>query len=113
MPVDRELAQHVVATLERLRVLDPAAMEALVRARVPCGPAFGDAPDVQVGVCDGTDGHLEVGVLGVLNAICGSYDDGPRERWGAVAAKFSESTPPFGHLERFELIENRLTTDDP
>lgn len=77
--IDRELAQKVVDLLDEIHAADPGALAALVATRVPCNRALADHPTVQVG--QAKDGGVEVGLMGVLNGLCGVNEDG----WGAVA----------------------------
>lgn len=80
--VDRKLAERCVALLQEMIDLDAAAVTALCAARVPCNEALAAHPTVQVG---GEVGAAEVGLLGVLNGLCGAYEEGERAGWGAVS----------------------------
>ena len=66
-------AEEVVEFLQELIELDPEAVAELVAARVPCSRALADHPTVQVGAAK--DGGFEVGILGVLNGMCGTRKD--------------------------------------
>ena len=79
---------EVVALLNELVKLDPAAMNALVESRVHCNDAFADHPTVQVSSRKGGNGEdgFEVGLLGILNGIFGTDPKG----WGPIAACFNE-----------------------
>ena len=74
---------QMVRFLEELIDLDADAMSALVAARVPCSAAFVDHLTVQV---DLTPERFEVGLLGILNGLCGTFRDGT----GAVAVIVEE-----------------------
>ena len=79
--VDRELAQRVVDYLNDLRERDPAAIHALVETRTPCNEALADHPTCQVAI-EGS--QASVGLLGVLNGLCGVDSQG----WGPIAAHY-------------------------
>jgi hypothetical protein len=77
--------EATLAFLNELTALDPKAMEALVGLRAPCNEALLNHPTVQV-----TDYHDDkiprVGILGLLNGLFGTYEDGPKKGWGPIAA---------------------------
>jgi hypothetical protein len=79
------MAERVIALLNEMIEADPAAVGLLVRRRVPCNEALATHPTIQAG---GEVGSGEVGLLGVLNGLCGRHDAGDREGWGAVAIEF-------------------------
>ena len=116
MPVNHALAEQIVAFMNELLTLDPVAVSRLVSARVACNKELADHPTVQVGALDltfegATDRVHDVGLLGILNGLCGNYDDGPRKLWGPVAAVYPGETrgeePPDGAMiRRFEIQEN-------
>lgn len=60
-------AQQVVDLLNEAVGIDPAAMGAIVKGRVPCAEGFADHPAIQVG--DDDAGVLELGPMGLLNGI--------------------------------------------
>lgn len=59
-------------------------------------------PTVQVGVEE--DDVSRVGLLGVLNGLCGAYTRAPARYWGPIAAVFDEDS-------RF-VVEFRRTDRD-
>lgn len=75
-------AEYAVKILNELWRLDPKAMEALVRFKVPCNQKWADHKTVQVGVFEadilaGDNGErFEVGPLGLINGIFGIREDG-------------------------------------
>lgn len=94
---------ELIAFLEDLRRLDPAFIERLFAARVPCNDATLFHPTVQAGraaeykkakhmhnrpanVDHMPDEQGIAGILGVLNGFCGKYDDGPKAGWGPIMA---------------------------
>lgn len=70
-------------------------MSALVETRVYCNDALADHPTVQVSV---DKGKPTVGVLGVLNGLCGVRHDGS----GHIAAEFEDS----GRISRFVRLRD-------
>lgn len=106
--VDQELAQKVVDFLNELIALDRPAIAALCNIRVPCSEALANHPTVQAGP---QHGGYNVGMIGVLNGLCGAYPD----TWGAIAAIFevngqtveSQTATELGDLIGFEIIPQR------
>lgn len=98
---DWALARRIVAFLNDLLVLDREAVSALVAARVSCNAAMADHLTVQVGGApkDGIGAGGTVGVLGLLNGICGTIPDGPRAGSGPIAAVVEDDAS----VSRFEL----------
>jgi hypothetical protein len=78
--VDLQLAQRIVAFLNELTAIDPEAMLALVESRVPCNAALVGHPTVQV-VSGPLPDTFTVGILGILNGLCGVHSNG----WGGIA----------------------------
>jgi hypothetical protein len=65
---DRELALRIVEYLNDLLERDRPAVAALIANRVPCRAALADHPTCQV---RSQHGGFHVGMLGVLNGLCG------------------------------------------
>jgi hypothetical protein len=104
MAVDIELAQRIVDYMNELIALDRPCIGALIANRIPCNDAFVDHPTCQVSSQHG--GH-HVGVLGLLNGLCGVHDDGPRKGWGSIAAEFDEPKDGcYASLKRFIILPN-------
>lgn len=83
---------EVIALLNDAFEKDPEAIHELVTTRVPCNEAMADHPTIQVGVnWKGTSKYV-VGVIGILNGIFGTADDG----YGAIAGDF-DVICPNGH----------------
>jgi hypothetical protein len=94
---DLDLAQRIVDLLNELTELDRPAVAALIANRVPCIRELAEHPTVQVGA---QHGGFSVGLLGILNGLCGVNDRG----WGVIAAKFEDATEKeFGALLGFEV----------
>lgn len=106
---DPELAGRVVALLNELLELDRPAVAALTTIRVPCNGRLADHPAVQV-VAQHWGFH--VGMLGLLNGLCGVRDDG----WGLIGAVFATAEDASagtgesvraGDLLRFEVLAKK------
>ena len=71
--IDRELAKRIVDYLNELLELDPQAVDAMVKVRIPCKETLVHHPTCQTSAH--YDGH-RVGLLSVLNGLCGVNRDG-------------------------------------
>lgn len=89
MDIDLVLAKRIVNFMNSLLEIDRDAIVNLVNARMLCNKELEEHPTVQV---TGTNDSV-VGILGILNGLCGIYDNG----YGAIAAYFDEENK----LERF------------
>ena len=94
---DRILAAQVIEYLNGLLRVDREAIAELVDSRVPCNRKLADHPTVQVGLADEMPGCFEVGILGVLNGMCGVKHDG----YGLLRAEYED-----GNLVRFSINES-------
>jgi hypothetical protein len=104
MAVDLVLAERIVDYMNGLVALDKPCVAALIANRIPCNKAFSDHPTCQ---SSAQNGGFHVGVLGLLNGICGVYDDGPKKGWGAIAATFEKSDDnPYNCLKGFIILKN-------
>ena len=101
MPVDMIRVDDLVNLLNELHALDPEAMSALCEARVPCNTDLADHPTVQV--FDEPESYT-VGIIGILNGLCGAYDSGPRKGWGALCAVVDENDQT--KVLKFDVIDN-------
>lgn len=96
------LADLLIQRLNEIARVDPDAMAALIKTRVPCNDAMLRHPTVQVARQVGaSDDAFEVGFLGMLNGIIGVIEDGPRKGWGHIAAVMDDD----GTLLRFGRSE--------
>ena len=108
--IDKELAAKIVEYLNTLIEADRPAIAALIANRVPCNQTLADHPTCQVGT---QNGGYHVGLLGILNGLCGIYDDGPKKGWGAITLQFNDN--PKGapnDLIGFVLTENVELSDN-
>jgi hypothetical protein len=92
--VDLELAQRIVDFLNELRELDPKLVNSLFRFRPECNKAVADHPTIQV--C-GNQHRWRVGLLGLLNGLCGVDANGCGPIWALVPDKDEHS------IIRFEM----------
>lgn len=75
-------AQAVVDLLNEAAGLDHEAMFELVQTRALCNARLAAHPSIQTGPASyGSKGH-EVGLLGILNGLFGTFPDG----WGCIHA---------------------------
>ena len=79
LDIDLVLAKRIVNFMNSLIELDKDAIVNLVNARMVCNKALAEHPTVQV---TGNDDMSLVGIIGILNGLCGIYDNG----FGAIAA---------------------------
>ena len=104
MPVDKVLADKIITFLNELLLQDPTAMSELCRTRVSCNKILADHPTVQVSQ------DFRVGLLGVLNGLCGAFDDGPLRRCGQIAAIYDDDRN-VTRFARFEDVAEKNTQD--
>lgn len=74
-------AQQVCDLLNEAAHLDADAIRSLVASRVYCNDALNAHATIQTGRCV-NGGHCEVGILGILNGLFGTFADG----WGCIHA---------------------------
>lgn len=89
--INEDVTARVLELMQELAAIDPQAVRLLIEARVPCNYTLAAHPSVQVGRIDGDHPMsaictYEVGLLGILNGLCGTYDAGPRQGWGPITA---------------------------
>lgn len=88
-----------IETLNELLKLDPNAVEALFKYRVPCNKDLTNHPTVQV-KCYDPDKIDKVGLLGLLNGLFGTFDEGPKKGWGPIAAVLESAEGPVLSFRR-------------
>lgn len=91
MAADMELATRIVNFLNQLHTADPRAIHALTETRVLCNEALASHPTCQA--AETTDGP-KVGLLGVLNGLCGVDARG----WGVIAGQYGEQDELLGFV---------------
>ena len=94
---DLELAHNIVRALNNYLMIDQDAITALFSVHVRCNAGLAEHPSVQVWSSE--QGHM-LGILGVLNGMCGTFEDGT----GAIASvhPFHEGETST-HILRFEV----------
>ena len=93
-----KLAREVTKFLNQLVEIDRSAVAALVANRVPCNDGLASHPTVQVAK---QPGGYHVGLLGVLNGLCGVKPDGR----GFIEARFEDQDGEFPGLIGFEVLD--------
>jgi hypothetical protein len=93
-----ELAERICSFLNELLEIDRPAMGAMIANRVPCNEGLADHPTVQVGK---QNGGYHVGMLGILNGLCGIRQS---NQFGLINAIFSgDGREPLKDILRFEV----------
>jgi hypothetical protein len=102
-----QLAARVVAFLNELLEYDRPAIAALIANRVPCNGRLADHPTVQVAA---QHGGYHVGLLGILNGLCGVRED----NWGLITAIFEDADSPTKNCDllRFEVTSRGASSPD-
>lgn len=109
MAADVELAQRICDLLNDMLARDRPAVAAMVANRISCRAALADHPTVQVAA---QHGGFHVGLLGVLNGLCGLHAggigpicavfDGPDEATLKDLMTFRLTKPEDFDLEKFD-----------
>lgn len=79
--------QELCEFMNELIKLDPEGINRLVRARVQINNDLAEHPTVQVGTIRDTNQEVvgyDLGLMGILNGLFGTYDDGRRAGWGCI-----------------------------
>lgn len=99
---------RVIAFLNEALELDRKAISDLVNFRVSCNSSIDAHPTIQAGP-DKPGGHSTVGMLGILNGMCGTID-GPRLKgWGPISALLERD----GTVAKFVRTESRTALIGP
>jgi hypothetical protein len=93
--VDAALAQLLADRLTEICQTEPEAVSALVAHRVRCGPALAGHPTVQI---DGDQSGGWVGLVGILNGLCGSTLPGG---WPRIVAELTQDDDGSVHCIGF------------
>lgn len=84
--INEVVTERVLEMMTEIAATDPEAVRRLIEARVPCNETLAQHPTVQVGRISADDPRYEVGLLGILNGLCGTFDRGPKQGWGPIRA---------------------------
>lgn len=87
--------EHAIDILNQAIQSDPDAMNKLIGTRINCGVTLANHPTIQV---MNDDGKYSVGILGLLNGIFGTDNNGN----GFIATVFDDQT---GELIRFKRMD--------
>lgn len=90
------LAEQICIFLNELLEIDRPAIASLIANRVPCNKTLADHPTVQVSA---QHGGFHVGMLGLLNGLCGTRLNG----YGFINAIFDGDASELKDLVRFEV----------
>ena len=112
MSVDAELADRCIDLLNEILDLDPLAIEALINRRVPVNADLADHPTIQVGPMK-KDGPPLMGLLGVLNGLCGVYEEEPKIGQGMICAVYDDAFSELLCFERIRKLSDEIKEKDP
>jgi hypothetical protein len=93
--IDPNIAYRCVTLLQEMLKADPEATKRLIAERVQCNATLADHPTIQVHVEHGVS---SVGLLGIMNGLCGVNEAG---NGGIVVAE-----DEMGKIVGFELNAN-------
>jgi hypothetical protein len=99
MPVDIQLAARIIDFFNELLELDRMTITKLIEHREVPNEALVNHPTVQVTTEDLSTAKHRVGFLGILNGLCGTYDEEPLKGWGPIAIEM----PTLDVIKRFRL----------
>jgi len=80
---------EVIAFLNELLEIDRPAIAALIANRVPCNERMLEHPTVQV---QPQHGGYHVGMLGILNGLFGTFEEGRLAAWGPIMTIWDNGT---------------------
>lgn len=103
--IDTALADRIIAFLNELNALDPEGIARLVNARVQCNARLAHHPTVQVAGPE----PFAVGMLGVLNGLCGVVEGGELDGYGVIAAVFNPARTAVLAFERLDRKKRPVT----
>jgi len=103
MKCDLELAQRIVDFMNELVTFDKVAIAMLIENRMPCNKELGEHPTVQTMILDG---KYYVGLLGILNGICGVDESG----YGLISVEFAGKNETETSPKTLEIMKFLLTS---
>jgi hypothetical protein len=112
--------EQAVALLNKILAVDKPAIEKLLKLKVSVSKALNESEDPNLAdlkmqeaglktVVNGktiwSDGpHYYLGILGLLNGLFGSFEDGTLKGFGCIASVHDDKT---GELKEFTLLQNQ------
>lgn len=84
-----------IAVLNQALECDPVAINSLFSCRVECNESIASHETIQVLQ---KDGSFSLGVLGLINGLCGVITDGEKDGWGHITAVMNDD----GTIHHFE-----------
>ena len=106
MSVDLELAEQICDLMNELIAIDRPAVAAMLANRTPCNKALADHSTVQVA---SRHGGYDVGILGILNGLCGIHEDGN----GAICAVFDDPKTDRGFHDLSHFAATKQSLESP
>jgi len=104
--------QETVDFLNSLLEIDREAITKVVMAKQPCSEILANHPTVQCGAVKNLAGpnqipfgfsDFTVGMVGILNGLFGSFDDGTKKGWGCIGYNLDENKL----ITKFFILENK------
>jgi len=77
-------ANDIIELLNDALKIDKEAISKIFLNRVLCNEKLANHPTIQISAINKY--NSTVSALGILNGLFGTYDDGPKEGWGYIAA---------------------------
>ena len=96
--VDKKLAKRIIDFLNSLLETDRDVIEKLITYRLPCSKYLEYHPTVQVS-CHNKKSI--VGLLGLLNGLCGVYENGEYKGRGPITVVFDNN----GNIVEFRFTD--------
>jgi hypothetical protein len=95
--INEQLADGCIELLNEALALDAKAVSELFACRVECSPKLAAHRRIQCG-------PDSIGMLGILNGLCGVFDSGRRKGWGPITAVVEQWD--LETIARFERTRN-------
>jgi hypothetical protein len=83
---------HLLEVLNRAVSEDHEAVEALLMHRVKCNRALAEDPTIQVGLIEAESEGFDVGLMGILSGLAGTYENG----YSRIASRWDVECPEHG-----------------
>jgi len=94
---------EIIDFLNDLLNMDCHAISNIINHRVPCNHSLAEHPTVQCGIgkMHGIDSDYTVGMLGILNGLCGTIDNGDLKGYGHITAIVDDD----GMIKKFKRTD--------